>query len=36
MSSIHVDPELAVEIFVLEPVALPAEPEADIATGAAS
>jgi hypothetical protein len=36
MSSIHVNPELAVEIFVLEPVRLPAEPEADATTEAAS
>src|SRR5262245_32849220 len=27
MSSIHVDPDLAVELFVLEPVEEPAEPE---------
>jgi uncharacterized protein YbcI len=27
MSSIHIDPDLAVELFVLEPIEQPAEPE---------
>jgi uncharacterized protein YbcI len=34
MSSIHVDPDLAVEIFVLEPLEEPASPErSDLASG---
>jgi uncharacterized protein YbcI len=38
MSSIHVDPDLAVELFVLEPVEEPArsEPEPEVAAGPAS